>query len=520
MYTNKIYQRELTKARKNYLNYESLLYEQYQKRLEKYQNLIGYLLMGSKNIITKKLLIMTQQQLQLRFTAGKVYTPLTSETLGYDLQAFAPEIILFCKTMNSEKNNFDHLAYKLKEEQNIFETFFSLLISEYISPNCIHTISCYAYKESGPTYLAIKDRRLTVGITSKDKTQESQKYTYFEHIEGKNWYNLLAQYNTLKKFLPLWYQLLYTLYYLQKNYKFTHYDLHLANIILQDVGREVTLSYEYEGNTINLVTDTIIRLVDYATCYLEINGQSYVYADPAFYTYGRKKSFNAYYDIYLVLCSLLSNSKLDYEIFNMLSDCMTFFNDEDNIIDILTIQKVGGYGFLLDIDHTSLASFINFCSTRYPIISNNNNLVYYNAYHENLLNYLNNYDIEMSKDYYITRFFQLQLPKQYYRYDYDLCSNFQYIYLTTKYNLVEKELLNNTYETFLQTLAKLYQIEYDKYILLKERNKNMQLDKDANSYYEVIYIKYKSEEREQLLKLQINKKLIDYYQNYIRENMK
>jgi hypothetical protein len=55
----------------------------------------------------------------------------------------------------------------------------------------------------------------------------------------------------------------------QNEYSFTHYDLHMSNIMLMRLPKERIYTFDVNGNTYNITTDIIPHIIDYGKSYVD-----------------------------------------------------------------------------------------------------------------------------------------------------------------------------------------------------------------------------------------------------------
>lgn len=193
--------------------------------------------------------------------------------------------------------NYDEIndvnSKKTKQYQNINEAIISLLITYKVSTELLHFFLCYAFKKSGPTFLAKQsfDSKYKVAIITRD-VDLTNLHIFAEHMQ----YYLYSEYLQAKPLQTF----TMSLYYMQHHYKFTHYDLHLSNIFIQTLDKAIVLSYHIAGKTYQVKSHYLVRIIDMGSSYIKVDGVSYGVNDSFTLNIGRQRTFNRFYDVYMM----------------------------------------------------------------------------------------------------------------------------------------------------------------------------------------------------------------------------
>lgn len=104
--------------------------------------------------------------------------------------------------------------------------------------------------------------------------------------------------------------LMYTLQVAQDNMKFTHYDLHLGNVLIVELDEPEEIKIKYKEQDIVIMTNVIPHIIDYGRCYIDpkkVRGDD----DGIFRDVDSNKTFSDFLDYqeYLFNQEWLSNDK-------------------------------------------------------------------------------------------------------------------------------------------------------------------------------------------------------------------
>jgi hypothetical protein len=90
-----------------------------------------------------------------------------------------------------------------------------------------------------------------------------------QHIRGCQTVKEMLNVHTFQHILPILFQVYYPLFHMRKN--FTHYDLHMDNVILYEPvpGKYIQYHYHTETGVISFKSPFIVKLIDYGRCYFK-----------------------------------------------------------------------------------------------------------------------------------------------------------------------------------------------------------------------------------------------------------
>lgn len=117
--------------------------------------------------------------------------------------------------------------------------------------------------------------------------------------------------------------LMYTLQVAQDNMKFTHYDLHLGNVLIVELDEPEEIKIKYGGENILIITSVMPHIIDYGRCYVDPN-QVKAEQDNTFKDVDSNNTFTNFsdYQEFLFGEEWLSNSK---ETCELLDDQLTIW---------------------------------------------------------------------------------------------------------------------------------------------------------------------------------------------------
>lgn len=133
--------------------------------------------------------------------------------------------------------------------------------------------------------------------------EDNIPYAIYENIPGITLFCFLK--NDSSVFLPYYLQILFSLSMAHSVCSFTHYDLHLANVLMRPVKENTYLKYVFNGQTFYIKTHgAIATIIDYGMSYIKVNNVNYNYqGDRRQIGIFRNQSFLAY-DFFMLLISI------------------------------------------------------------------------------------------------------------------------------------------------------------------------------------------------------------------------
>jgi hypothetical protein len=234
--------------------------------------------------------------INLFFDNAKSITELLNE--GYDTYSLLKDTSRFCGLLN---NKTIRLGKKLAEgvEGEVYELF----IDEY---KLDKKVVVKTFKLAVPDKfhdmlreIQISSILSSLGIDGVLKTYgffmcNAKIYLIMERADG----TLNDLYEHIVPPETLVFQILYTLYVLQKTYKFTHYDLHWQNIMYVEVPKKdveyIVGNKKYKMNNNGMQ----IKIMDYGLSRLEVGGKVIAKYDAEYSAeYGISDQYNPTYDL-------------------------------------------------------------------------------------------------------------------------------------------------------------------------------------------------------------------------------
>ena len=140
-----------------------------------------------------------------------------------------------------------------------------------------------------------------------------------EYVKGKSYYDTMETLNTMEKKV-LTKQILCTIAELKSQIKFTHYDLHGDNIIV-DVGPTQEYTYQCFGQTITINSPYRIKFIDYDLSYVDDVEPLWLRdIDPKTIINGCISDiYDDFYDMsYFIMCYLIFIKTIDDDLNNLI----------------------------------------------------------------------------------------------------------------------------------------------------------------------------------------------------------
>lgn len=150
-------------------------------------------------------------------------------------------------------------------------------------------------------------------------------YLVYEFINGITLNNYI-KFCSIRDFINIFLQVMFSLYFAYKRFKFTHYDLQTSNIIIKNLDKNILIRYDEK----TIFTNNIAVIIDYDTSFGIINGRkTSSYKIPC-----------AYFDIYMFINSCYIDSH--GIIKEYLSKVIEFFDiiDRNNSVKYVNVDYV------------------------------------------------------------------------------------------------------------------------------------------------------------------------------------
>ena len=160
---------------------------------------------------------------------------------------------------------------------SIHEFFVGLQLNRLRSPNFMRVYS--AFKCFVNISGVIPNQKLCLDPGPKN----IEKYFLLsEFVRGSPLYKVLYEAN-ITDIMSIYLQILLALEEAWRVNKFTHYDLHTSNILVNELPGEMLIPYEIKGKLVYLKTRYIAKIIDYGMAYVEYNDESFGFI-PAFHS--------------------------------------------------------------------------------------------------------------------------------------------------------------------------------------------------------------------------------------------
>jgi len=178
-------------------------------------------------------------------------------------------------------------------------------------PNFVYALgifSCPPFKQDNKGNIVMNK------FCTYDNKNKMTNYLIYERIPGKTFRHHIYN-STLKDYevLTIIIQLLAALQVAFIKYRYTHYDLHLGNIMIRELDDYKNVKYKFTnslGNkkTLYITTKYIPTIIDYGYSYVHLNGENYGRANmPSYGIYNDRPS--PIHDIYKMILLSLTTSK-------------------------------------------------------------------------------------------------------------------------------------------------------------------------------------------------------------------
>lgn len=256
------------------------------------------------------------------------------------------------------------------EEIAIHESFVSLMATNFLRkkiPNFVFTFgSFYCGGVSEETWCQGK---------ISDISQNSEHLTRFEssYILQEAIFPSEELYRKLRtcssdQFLNWFLQVLLSINYAHQEIDFTHYDLHVSNVLIRPLPPSTCkriLCFPFRGKEIYIPVEDIAVIIDFAYSHAKIDGKSF-YSPmeiPSIATLGQNCSFPLSDAFNLLTCSLEIVDKTD-EKFSLLTNLLSYFTDEDTQTVLKLVMSAEGFKLpFIPKTSGSLENFIDFIFT-------------------------------------------------------------------------------------------------------------------------------------------------------------
>lgn len=190
-------------------------------------------------------------------------------------------------------------------------------------PNFMHT---YAAFMCSPPILNEKDEIVTWCPIGETKVT----YLVLENIRNALSMKDIIKKLTVDEYLQIYIQILNALNVAYKQFDFTHYDLHLDNVLIQELSYTVSIPfYDPRGGVKYIQSNLIPRIIDYGYSHVYLQGQHFGIFDVEFANVYPDKSFPIHDAYKLLIGSYFDN--IDDHKDKALNIIYDFFNEGQSI---------------------------------------------------------------------------------------------------------------------------------------------------------------------------------------------
>lgn len=233
---------------------------------------------------------------------------------------------------NVEKNELIHEA--------IVSMFCLNKLRDYGIPNFMQI---FGVKFCSPPILDNSQRSI---ITYCNSPLNKNAWLIMENIEPGISYENFLKTCTPKDFIHLFIQIVVAELYAFEYYQFTHYDLHIGNIILRNLGKSSFLikypPLSKNSGSLYCECKTIATFIDFGRSHVKIDNNSYGYASNYRYSIFKDRGFPLGDLFHLLLLSFVCMKRDNYNCFLETCSLLNFFT---NIIDEKEVRP--GFNMIL-----------------------------------------------------------------------------------------------------------------------------------------------------------------------------
>lgn len=235
--------------------------------------------------------------------------------------------------VNMFNNNFILKTYKIDKDVKLnSKKFYDFLKEYYIGMYCLNNLKYYV-----PTFVNTigyfkcsnnSQYNTSICINNKDKP-----FIILEKIKGDTAYNFLKNIKNIDNLISFILQTMFALEIAQREYQFTHFDLHLNNIMVEELSNNNKLNYSvvlydkiYEFNTNIKVT-----IIDYGMSTCKKNNKIYGNIDDTKINRGITQTLIPGFDVITFIRNII---EMKDSIFNNIVDKSYILNMFQYILDL------------------------------------------------------------------------------------------------------------------------------------------------------------------------------------------
>jgi hypothetical protein len=263
--------------------------------------------------------------------------------------------------INTEKNDFIVLKTNSRKSKNSFvhELFVGLVLnySREDIPNFVFTYG--GFDCSRPI-----DPQTKI-VSYCKRTNFNIEYIMLENIKySTTLADFIQEGCTVEDLVMVYLQILYALYYTNKRFDFTHYDLHGENILLNFYDNPLSIPYETENEFEYLNTNIIAHIIDFGFSHIKYQNNHYgIFGFESFAKYPNTSFYLS--DAYNLLCKCIEEAaRANHQyLIEALDFIFAFFNHDEDAVNAVIAQRK--YNHMLpplkqfpDLSNLDLAAFI------------------------------------------------------------------------------------------------------------------------------------------------------------------
>lgn len=184
------------------------------------------------------------------------------------------------------------------------------------------------------------------------------QYIVYENIDPSVSMKDYCETCTFPQFLSKYMQFLYAENKAYEMYDYTHGDVHYENVLVRKTDT-VYIPYEYNGETLYVISEGVSTLIDYGYSHLRVPEGNIGVSDPNLVSHGvfPNKSFPMF-DAFklLMFCAKATMDSKNASCFEGISRIIRFFNSSENVITFVNAM----YNNLYSLPYTSRTANIMF----------------------------------------------------------------------------------------------------------------------------------------------------------------
>ncbi len=172
-----------------------------------------------------------------------------------------------------------------KYEEMLHEYFIGVYGTNKLRDKIPNFAYIFGKFECSPVYL--EEMRIIAGLNFQNKSitycsgKNNMMYILYENIDNSVSLKEYVTTCTLEGYLNILCQIVLAIDYANREIGFTHYDLHVDNVLVRDIGQEIFIPYVIEGKTVYLKTRKLAVIIDYGFSHIIHNGKHFGYSLPS-----------------------------------------------------------------------------------------------------------------------------------------------------------------------------------------------------------------------------------------------